>query len=98
MTRKTGKALSRQYGVHASHALYRETGDWYHVLNAFPGVLFDAGGYLHFESELDYQLFIRDIDNLGVRQSLETNTLTVRQGIARHPAYVPFPPEISRAA
>jgi 5-methylcytosine-specific restriction protein A len=41
----TGKELNRLWKVNAKHALYREDGRWYHQLQEFPGVLFDANGF-----------------------------------------------------
>lgn len=49
-----GKELNHLWGVGAKHALYREDGKWYHQLAEFPGVLFDANGYVVFETEKDY--------------------------------------------
>lgn len=39
----------------AQHALYRRDGTWYHVLERFPGALFDEHGYILFETEQDYK-------------------------------------------
>jgi 5-methylcytosine-specific restriction protein A len=49
-----GKYLNDLWGVGANHALYREDGKWYHQLEDFPGALFDANGYIVFETEEDY--------------------------------------------
>lgn len=49
--RETGKRLAKRWGLTVHQALYRETGDWYHRLNRFPGALLDAGGYVVFETE-----------------------------------------------
>jgi len=35
--------------------LYSKTGDWYHSLNAFPGVLFDKAGFIKFETKEQYE-------------------------------------------
>ena len=48
MTRKTGRALNKEWGVNALHSLFREDGTWYHLLKRFPGALFDAHGYISF--------------------------------------------------
>jgi 5-methylcytosine-specific restriction enzyme A len=47
----TGNALNIEWGVNAKHALYREDGRWYHVLERFPGALFDAHGYIVFQTK-----------------------------------------------
>lgn len=49
-----GKYLNDLWNVSAKHALYREDGRWYHQLNDFPGALFDANGYIIFETKDDY--------------------------------------------
>jgi 5-methylcytosine-specific restriction protein A len=50
----TGKYLNELWGVGVKHALYREDGKWYHQLEEFPGALFDANGYVIFETEKDF--------------------------------------------
>jgi 5-methylcytosine-specific restriction enzyme A len=50
----TGRMLNRKWGVNAQHALYRENGSWYHVLERFPGALFDAHGYIVFQTEREF--------------------------------------------
>jgi len=45
------KLLATRWGLDVRHALYRKTGNWYHRLNAFPGALLDADGYVIFDSE-----------------------------------------------
>jgi 5-methylcytosine-specific restriction protein A len=54
MRNLTGKHLNDLWQVGAKHALYREDGKWYHQLVEFPGALFDANGYVVFESEASY--------------------------------------------
>jgi len=44
-------SINRKWEVNARHALYRENGRWYHTLERFPGALFDAHGYIIFETE-----------------------------------------------
>jgi 5-methylcytosine-specific restriction protein A len=46
-----GRMLNRLWNVGAKHALYHETGEWYHKLKKFPGALFDKFGYVMFETE-----------------------------------------------
>ena len=52
--RNIGRELNERWGVHAEHALYSRNGTWYHRLNEFPGALFDATGYVLFETETEY--------------------------------------------
>ena len=54
-TRITAKKLVKLWGVQCEHQLYSCTGDWYHSLNAFPGVLFDKGGFIKFETKEQYE-------------------------------------------
>ena len=51
----TGNQLNNRLGLNAQSARYRETGDWYHPLANFPGILFDVNGYLIFETIEDYE-------------------------------------------
>src|SRR5260370_42522007 len=51
MPRSKGRELNEKWDVGARHALYRESGDWYHVPRRFPAALFDAHGYVLFETE-----------------------------------------------
>jgi 5-methylcytosine-specific restriction endonuclease McrA len=53
-TRRRGRALNKEWGIGAKHALYRENGTWYHRLTAFPGALIDAHGYILFTTEQAY--------------------------------------------
>jgi 5-methylcytosine-specific restriction protein A len=75
----TGKYLNRLWGVNAKHALYREDGKWYHHLQDFPGALFDACGYVRFETEKDYT----ESSFLQIGQDLH-----VPCGISTMPQYV----------
>ena len=49
--RITGRRLNEEWKVRARHALYREDGRWFHVLERFPGALFDLHGYVVFAAE-----------------------------------------------
>jgi hypothetical protein len=51
----TGRKLNEEWSVGAKHALYREDGGWYQLLKNFPAALFDANGYIFFETENDYR-------------------------------------------
>src|SRR5471030_2808061 len=46
----TGHMLIERWGIGARHALYRENGAGYHLLERFPGALCDAHGYILFAS------------------------------------------------
>jgi hypothetical protein len=59
MSKTTGKRLARDHGLSFRHALYRESGDWYHILNEFPGALFDREGYVAFNNKAEYDQFIK---------------------------------------
>ena len=86
----TGKVLSKRYLLNFQHVLYSVTGDWYHILQEFPGALLDADGYLEFDHKNQYDAFIDHGKMQGVVQNLATNMLTVRGGIALHMGYVLF--------
>jgi hypothetical protein len=73
----TGRELNQRWGVGARHALYRETGDWYHVLKRFPAALFDANGYVRFESRTDLEMH-----GISVSKGNGKDWLSVPDGIA----------------
>ncbi|GLS33852.1 5-methylcytosine-specific restriction enzyme A [Mesorhizobium albiziae] len=66
-------------GVDAKHALYREDGRWYNHLELFPGALFDAQGYVVFETQDDYG---------NCPQLRREKELNVTGGICNIPGYV----------
>jgi hypothetical protein len=78
----TGHELNRRWAVGAKHALYRETGDWYHVLKRFPAALFDANGYVRFESGTDLE-----VPGISVSQKRGKDWLSAPGGIAALPGY-----------
>lgn len=82
MTRLTGRVLNKQWEVGARHALYRQDGEWYHVLKRFPGALFDANGYVVFETEVEYRRCP------GMSIGSEKNWTHVPAGISNLPGYV----------
>ncbi|MGH9365517.1 MAG: hypothetical protein ACRD1B_09690 [Thermoanaerobaculia bacterium] len=49
--RITGRILNEQWRVRARHALYHRPGTWFHLLERFPGALFDYTGYVLFQTE-----------------------------------------------
>lgn len=75
----TGIQLNKRWQVGAKHALYHRGGWWYNNLRRFPGALFDAAGYVLFETEADYR------SSPYVRVTEETN---VSGGISSMPGYV----------
>lgn len=75
----TGRELNRRWNVGARHPLYREDGIWYHLLTDFPGALFDAHGYVVFETEEDF----RRSPYLSI-----TKHVHVGNGISQMPSYV----------
>lgn len=79
MSRVYGKNLARKWGLQVKHALYRESGDWYHQLKDFPGALLDVDGYVEFETEEAF----RSCPHLQIRQDV-----SVREGIKKIPGYV----------
>ncbi len=58
----TGNQLNRELEINALSARYRRTGDWYHPLVSFPGVLFDINGYVIFRDS-DYYNSCPNIDH-----------------------------------
>jgi len=53
-SRITAKKLKKLWNVQCSHQLYSRDGDWYHVLDYFPGALFDKKGFVIFETEEEF--------------------------------------------
>lgn len=74
-----GAILSRRWNVSVKHALFSETGNWYHHLKKFPGALFDSKGYLLFETKEDYLA----CPSLNIKQDI-----WVPRGISSATAYV----------
>ena len=74
-----GKDLNRKWSVGAEHALYRQDGCWYNHLKQFPGALFDAHGYIVFETEEAYE---------QCSQLRHGKQLNVTGGISSIPGYV----------
>ena len=74
-----GATLSRHWNVSVRHALFSETGNWYHHLTKFPGALFDAKGYLLFETEKEYLA----CTSLNIKRDI-----WVPHGISSAPGYV----------
>lgn len=79
MVRIYGKNLAAKWGVQVERALYRKTGDCYHQLEKFPSGLFDADGYIVFDTEVSF----RSSPNLRILQDV-----SVPEGIKKIPGYV----------
>jgi 5-methylcytosine-specific restriction enzyme A len=75
----TGKHLNEIWEVGAKHALYSGEGTWYHLLQEFPGALFDSNGYVVFETYEEY------MSSSHLRIGQELNILG---GISKIPKYV----------
>jgi len=86
----TGKTLNKLYKIGAAHALYRENGYWYHTLKKFPGVLFDANGYVVFKSETEYQ------NCSYIKHGPDPNTIHVLPKLSSVPNYIQFDPPLSK--
>lgn len=82
--RVTAKSLAKQHGIEAAHSLYRGDGHWYHLLKKFPGVLFDANGYVRFETSHEYEACAE------IRRYEEKEQAFVRDGISKLPRYKLF--------
>ena len=82
LSRQIGRELNKKWNVGAQHALYRKNGTWYHLIERFPGALFDEHGYIVFESK-------ESVENRpGVLVSKRANWLNVPEGIAQLHGYV----------
>jgi hypothetical protein len=79
----TGRKLNREWNVGAEHSLYRYDGKWYHILVRFPGALFDASGYILFETHDIYEKCKH------LRINYESKTTHVSgEGIREIPGYI----------
>ena len=80
--RVTGEWLNRAFKIGARHALYSKHGTVYEQLTQFPGILCDAGGYVHYDDEAQ---FTGD-ERLSIGEKVN-----VPGGLASHPRYERFP-------
>jgi hypothetical protein len=80
--RVTGRELNLRWNVEAQHALYRKNGTWYHLLERFPGALFDEHGYVLFASKDAVE------NSSGILTGKRANWLNVPEGIASLKGYV----------
>jgi hypothetical protein len=74
----TARTLARVWGLDVKHALYRQSGDWYHLLERFPAALMDENGFVIFETEDAYL----SCPSLRIGQRI-----SVRNGISAIPGY-----------
>jgi 5-methylcytosine-specific restriction protein A len=81
---RPGKRINELLNLGLAHALYFRDGSWYHELKKFPSAYIDAGGYLRFETELDYRT------REGIRTSLSNDNINIIDGISSLPGYRPF--------
>jgi hypothetical protein len=78
------KHILKTLNLVVEHALYREDGLWYHHLKKFPAILFDANGYVLFETEDGYKT------NAFLQHA---KALHVIGGISNIPSYILFSDE-----
>lgn len=52
---KEAPRLKAAWGVQAEQVRYSDDGHWYAPLVRFPAALFDAHGYIRFDTEADYR-------------------------------------------
>ena len=79
MAKAKGRELNEKWEVGALQALYSESGTWFHLLESFPGALFDPNGYVLFETKRAYET----CSHLRITQELN-----VPGGIVSIPGYV----------
>ncbi len=72
--------LNEAWGVGAAQVRYSDDGHWYAALERFPAALFDAHGYLLFETEAEY----RTSPHLSIGKQINIR----RPGISAVPGYV----------
>ena len=75
----SGRFLNEKWGVNAKHALYHKEGTWYHILDQFPGALFDRNGYILFKTQKEFL----KCNNLKIGEHVN-----VLRGISKIPGYV----------
>ncbi len=90
MTKVTAKRIAKDAGLEFEHALYRRTGDWYHILERFPGALLDDSGYIPFMIEKDYKSFVKNDTTGHIRENRDANTLIIKNGISQCKEYIHF--------
>jgi hypothetical protein len=84
----TGRTLNKELALGAEHPLYHKDGYWYDQLQRFPGVLFDAHGYILFETKESYERCTLLRHPERPRSDGRPGTLSVPNGISGIPGYV----------
>jgi 5-methylcytosine-specific restriction protein A len=82
---KIAREINIALNLGGEKCYYRRTGDWFHRLRQFPGILIDNNGYVRFEREIDYT---DDDQNLVI--SRNHTRLRNRRCLSSHPNYIPF--------
>ena len=85
--KKTGKALAEYYKLDVQSAHYHFKGNWYWTLMRFPGLYFDASGYVSFPTKKGY-LECRYL-NIGL---VNTSVRNKEAGISGIPGYTKLDP------
>jgi hypothetical protein len=81
LNRDKAVRLNETWAVGAAQARYSEDGHWYAALSRFPAALFDAHGYVLFETEQEY----RSSPYLNIGKQISVP----KPGISTIPGYVP---------
>lgn len=81
--RNEAPRLKEKWGIDAVQVRYRETGDWYALLNRFPAALFDLHGYIRFPTEEAY----RTSPHINRGKQIQVP----KPGISAIPGYTLFP-------
>jgi len=85
--RKTGQTLLEHYRLCARSAHYHASGWWYWSLEQFPGVYFDASGYVMFCTKKEY--FECEYLQIG---PANTRVRDKKVGISGIPRYIKLDP------
>ena len=81
LNRDKAVRLNETWAVGAAQARYSDDGHWYATLSRFPAALFDAHGYVLFETEQEY----RSSPHLKIGKQISIT----KPGISAIPGYVP---------
>jgi hypothetical protein len=81
LNRDKAVRLNKTWAVGAAQARYSDDGHWYATLSRFPAALFDANGYVLFETEHEY----RSSPYLKIGKQISIP----KPGISAIPGYVP---------
>jgi hypothetical protein len=84
----SGKQLNILWRLGAKQAFYRATGDFYMMLQAFPGALCDANGYIVFDKQSDL------LQTRGLDVYENCSRINVPSGISRLAGYKSVPDQL----